>query len=70
MECPICGAELTHHDIYGRLAAHQDGRKLGDIYECPNGREQDGSCASESFRVAGSFYTIDPSDELHKGYPC
>lgn len=69
MTCPVCGEQLEHEDIYGRLAAHQDGKKIGDIYRCPNGTEQNGKCYSENFRVAGSFYTIDPSEELHEGYP-
>lgn len=69
MECPMCGEELVHDDIYGRLAAHQDGVKIGDIYKCPNGTEQNGTCESGNFRVAGSWYTILPSDELYEGYP-
>lgn len=69
MICPICGSELIYEDYYGRLAAHQDGKKLGEIYRCPNGAEQNGSCNSENFSVAGSFYT-DNNGELHEGYPC
>lgn len=67
MECPCCGEELEHHDFYGRLALHQDGKKIGDIYHCPNGRNEDGSCESEAFN--GTFYT-DERGELHEGYPC
>lgn len=36
MECPYCGCELEQIDIYGRLALHQDGKIIGEIYECPN----------------------------------
>lgn len=70
MECPICGAELDHYDIFGRLFSHQDGTILGDIWKCPNGLELDGSCDSGLFSVAGLFYTHRDGDELHEGYPC
>lgn len=70
MECPICGDELICVDHFGRIAAHQDGKVFGDIYHCPSGREQDGSCDSELFHVAGSFYTYRATGELHEGYPC
>ena len=70
MDCPICGSELVCDDVFGRLAAHQDGYIAGDIYVCQNGREQDGTCASESFSVAGSFYAYRQDGELHEGYPC
>ena len=70
MECPICGAELDHEDYFGRISAYQDGHVLGDIYRCKNGYDQNGTCASESFRVAGSFYSYRIDDELHEGYPC
>jgi len=71
MECPYCGAELDCVDYFGRICAHQDGKVLGDIWHCPNGREQDGSCESELFHVAGSFYTCREGDtQLHEGYPC
>ncbi|MEK6832735.1 MAG: hypothetical protein AABY32_01695 [Nanoarchaeota archaeon] len=69
IDCPICGAELEYTDYYGRLFGHQDGKKLGEIYKCPNGVEQNGSCDSELFSVAGSFYT-DRQGNLHEGYPC
>lgn len=70
MECPYCDAELEHHDSFGRIASHQDGKVLGDIYICPNGAEQDGSCDSEC-HSAGSFYTFrDREDDLREGYPC
>ena len=68
-ECPICGEHLDQVDTYGRLASHQDGKVMGHIYKCPNGVEQDGSCDSELFSVAGSFYT-DEQGNLHEGYPC
>jgi hypothetical protein len=69
MDCPICGSELEHHDYYGRLFSHQDGKRIGEIYKCPKGLEQNGSCDSEMFHVAGSFYT-DEAGNLHEGYPC
>jgi hypothetical protein len=56
MECPYCKEELIHEDYFGRLAAHQDGKRLGEIFRCPNGVEQNGKCQSELFNVAGSFY--------------
>lgn len=71
MECPCCGAELVYEDYFGRICAHQDGKVLGDIYSCPNGRADDESCDSSSFNVAGSFYVFrDREDDLHEGYPC
>ena len=70
MECPYCGEELVLHDYFGRIASHQDGKVIGDIWKCPNGVEQDGSCESEFFHVAGSFYTYRDTGELHEGYPC
>lgn len=70
MECPYCGSELDWEDYFGRIAAHQDGHIAGDIYRCPKGFDQDGSCESESFSVAGSFYTYRDINELHEGYPC
>jgi len=69
MECPICGAELTCIEYYGRILPHQDGNILGNIFTCPNGAEQDGGCASENHHVAGSFYT-DEQGDLQEGYPC
>ena len=69
MNCPICQEELVYDGPYGRLASHQDGKVMGHIYRCPNGVEQDESCSSECFHVAGSFYT-DINDQLHEGYPC
>jgi len=70
MICPYCGEELELEDYFGRLAAHQDGKVLGDIWKCPNGVNQDGSCESEVFFVAGSFYSYRETGELHDGYPC
>ena len=64
MECPHCGSELEHTDIFGRLCAHQDGAVLGDIYVCPVGRAQEG-CDYE-----GHFYTYRSGGDLHEGYPC
>lgn len=71
MECPYCGEELDHEDYFGRLAAHQDGKALGDIYKCPNGSVESELCDSALFHVAGSFYAYrDSPDTLHDGYPC
>ncbi|GEM_PF-2403059 len=70
MNCPYCGEELEHEDVFGRICSHQDGYIAGDIYRCPNGLNQDGSCDSEMFHVAGSFYTYRDTGELHEGYPC
>ncbi|MBI9113285.1 hypothetical protein [Maridesulfovibrio ferrireducens] len=71
MECPYCGEELEHHDSFGRVASHQDGKVLGDIWKCPNGAEQNDSCDSEMFSVSGSFYTYrNREDYLLEGYPC
>jgi len=70
MECPLCGAELECEDYFGRIAVHQDGYIAGDIYRCLNGLKQDGSCDSEMFHVAGSFYSYRNTGELHEGYPC
>jgi len=70
MECPMCGAELELHDYFGRIAAHQDGKVLGDIWKCPNGSQENGVCDSEAFHVAGSFYSYRDTGELKEGYPC
>ena len=71
MECPYCGEELDLEDYFGRIAAHQDGKVLGDIYKCPNGAEQNEKCNSEMFHVSGSFYAYRSNpDDLLEGYPC
>jgi hypothetical protein len=36
MNCTFCGSEMDYNGPYGRFAAHQDGKKIGDIYKCPN----------------------------------
>lgn len=70
MQCPFCDSELELFDYFGRIASHQDGKVLGDIYKCPNGAEQ-GNCESSTFHVAGSFYIYRSNpDTLHEGYPC
>ena len=61
MNCPICGEELAYSDYFGRIAAHQDGKKCGDIYKCTN-EECDG--------YEQTFYTCVGSNEVHEGYPC
>lgn len=68
--CPICGGELEYEDYYGRILAHQDGEVIGDIWRCPNGVKQDGSCESEGFRVAGAYHSTRRTGELCEGYPC
>lgn len=71
MDCPYCGEELIPEDYFGRIAAHQDGEVIGDIWKCPNGKEENGECDSELFHVAGSFYTYrDNENVIHNGYPC
>lgn len=70
MECPICGSELDYDGPFGRLAAHQDGCVVGDIWRCPRGADQDGSCESEFFHVAGSFHKYREETGLREGYPC
>lgn len=62
MDCPTCGEELLHEDIYGRLCAHQDGHIAGDIYRCENE-----NC--ESFMEFFHTYRSNP-DDLREGYPC
>lgn len=69
MECPYCGGWLEREDQWGRLAAHQDGKVLGEIFRCQTAIEQEGKCESETFSVCGSFYT-DEYGDLHDGYPC
>lgn len=70
IECPSCGAELEHVDMFGRFAGFGDGKVNGDIYRCPVGREQ-GECDSAVFHVAGSWYAYREGDtSLKEGYPC
>jgi len=63
MECPICNEELEWEDYFS-------GYRPGNIYRCPNGFKQNGSCKSELFHVAGSFYVYGDDGEIHAGYPC
>jgi len=70
MECPSCGTELEHEDIFGRLFSHQDGEISGDIYRCPVAVEEEGKCDSEMFHVCGSYYMYRADGVLHEGYPC
>ena len=69
MECPYCGTELEHEDNFGRLASHQDGKILGEIFKCPKGSNGD-ECLSATFHVAGSFYVYFSDGQLKDGYPC
>jgi hypothetical protein len=59
MECPYCGEELTYDDYFGRIASCQDGKVIGDIYECHNE-----DCEARHFYVYRGDCT------LHEGYPC
>jgi len=70
MICPYCESELEHEDVFGRIASHQDGKVLGDIYRCPLALQEEDKCFSESFHVCGSFYTYRDYNTLHEGYPC
>jgi hypothetical protein len=70
MNCPYCNEELVHEDYFGRVASHQDGKILGEIFKCPNGSEQNELCPSENLNVAGAFYLYYSNNELHEGYPC
>ena len=64
MICPCCDSELELHDYFGRIASHQDGRVLGDIWKCTNEE-----CDSVTFNYY--FYTYrDNGGNLHEGYPC
>jgi hypothetical protein len=70
MNCPYCGSEMDWDDYFGRVLAHQDGQVFGDIYRCPKGFAQDGSCESEEFKSSGTFYTFrDNEGVIHEGYP-
>jgi C4-type Zn-finger protein len=62
MECPICNQELLYHDYFGRIASHQDGTVLGDIYICDN---EDCEGYQEHYHTRR-----DNPDELREGYPC
>lgn len=71
MECPFCEGELMKTDSFGYFCAHQSGKRLGDIYECPVARghgEDDTICESDDFH--GLFHTLDSTGELYNGYPC
>lgn len=62
MNCPYCDSELEYHDYFGRIASHQDGKVMGDIYQCGN---------EECEQYQQSFYTYrDGNGNLHEGYPC
>ena len=66
MECLYCNSELEYHDYFGRLCAHQDGKVLGEIYVCLNGRED--NCDSSNFN--GFFHVYSDDSVLREGYPC
>lgn len=70
LQCPYCGSDLEHHDLFGRFAGFGDGKVNGDIYKCPKGAEESEDCESSCFHVAGSFYTFRDGDGLYDGYPC
>lgn len=62
MECPYCEKELNYHDYFGRIASHQDGKVLGNIYTCEN---------EECEMYQESFYTYrDRPYDIQEGYPC
>jgi hypothetical protein len=62
--CPYCGHELDYHDSFGRFLGHQDGKRVGNIYKCPNEH-----CESEVFNYY--FYDYVTGDlDLYEGYPC
>lgn len=59
--CPYCGEQLHYDDYFGRIAAHQDSKVVGDIYKCAN---------EECEAYQQSFYTYrHNSGELREGYP-
>lgn len=71
LECPHCGSELEHDDVFGKLAGFGPYEVKGDIYRCPKGREESEECDSSTFHVAGSFYAYRKGDtSLQEGYPC
>ncbi len=70
MKCPLCDAELKHDDLFGQLSSDRNRYIAGDIYRCPNGLEQNGTCDSESFSIAGSFYSYRSYHGIYEGYPC
>lgn len=65
MICSYCGTELWEDGPYGFFAAHQSGKKLGDIYSCP---VASGECESDTFN--GLFYVPLSTGNLEEGYPC
>lgn len=64
MICPYCNTELVAWDYFGRIADHQDGTVLGDIYKCPNDL-----CDSYSCNHTFYAYRTNP-DHLYEGMPC
>ena len=69
-KCPICGAELIHSDTFGYFKKFEETQTIfGDIFSCVNGKEKNGICESENFKVAGSFFTYHGSKGLNCGYP-
>jgi len=70
-KCPLCGAKLVYWDHYGNFPAREWRATTvvsGDVYMCPNGRDEEDVCDSETFHVSGAWHTREDG-ELHEGYP-
>jgi hypothetical protein len=66
-QCPHCGSEIVHWDVYGRnlsldsLGHVRPGfQKSGDIYKCCN----------EDCDIGIWHTRVDSEDELREGMPC
>ena len=69
MKCPICGAEMKDENYFGKLVDQQPFKTIREIWLCPNGDKENGSCASEKFRWPGYYYIHKGDNNLHEGYP-